>query len=33
MNQLINETEVVKTWAPIIESATGVADRNKLSWM
>ena len=33
MNQLINEAEVVKTWAPIIESATGVADRNKLSWM
>jgi hypothetical protein len=33
MNQLINEAEVVKTWAPIIEEATGINDRSKLSWM
>jgi hypothetical protein len=33
MNQLINEAEVVKTWAPIIEEATGINERSKLSWM
>lgn len=32
-NQLINEAEVQKTWAPIIESATGVTDKNKIAWM
>jgi len=32
-NQLINEAEVVKTWAPVIEEATGINDKNKLSWM
>jgi len=31
--ELINEAEVVKTWAPIIESATGVEDKGKLKWM
>lgn len=32
-NQLINEAEVQKTWAPVIESATGVTDKNKIAWM
>jgi hypothetical protein len=32
-NQLINEAEVQKTWGPIITEATGVEDREKLSWM
>jgi hypothetical protein len=32
-NQLINEAEVVKTWAPVIEEATGINDKSKLSWM
>jgi hypothetical protein len=32
-NQLINEAEVRRTWAPIIEEATGVKDNEKLSWM
>lgn len=32
-NQLINEAEVVKTWAPVIEEATGISDKSKLSWM
>lgn len=32
-NQLINEAEVRKTWAPIIEEATGVTESEKLSWM
>ena len=32
-NQMINEAEVQKTWGPIIEEATGVTDKNKLSWM
>jgi hypothetical protein len=32
-NQLINEAEVRRTWAPIIEEATGVTDNEKLSWM
>ena len=32
-NQLINEAEVQKTWAPIIEEATGINERSKLSWM
>lgn len=32
-NQLINEAEVIKTWAPVIEEATGINDKNKLSWM
>ena len=33
MANLINEAEVVKTWGPIIESATGVEDKGKLKWM
>lgn len=32
-NQLINEAEVRKTWAPVIEEATGVKESEKLSWM
>ena len=32
-NHLINEAEVQKTWAPIIEEATGITERSKLSWM
>jgi hypothetical protein len=30
---MINEAEVKATWAPIIESATGIHDTNKLEWM
>ena len=30
---MINEAEVKATWAPIIESATGIHDANKLDWM
>lgn len=33
MNQLINEAEVVRTWAPVIEEATGISDKGKLNWM
>lgn len=33
MLQMINESEVKATWAPIIESATGIHDTNKLDWM
>lgn len=32
-NQLINESEVQKTWGPIIEEATGITEKSKLSWM
>ena len=32
-NQLINEAEVQKTWAPIIEESTGITDKSKLTWM
>jgi hypothetical protein len=32
-NQMINEAEVRRTWAPIIEEATGVTESSKLSWM
>jgi len=32
-NHLINEAEVQKTWAPIIEEATGITEKSKLSWM
>ena len=32
-NQLINEAEVQKTWAPIIEESTGITEKSKLSWM
>jgi len=30
---LINEQEIFGKWAPIIESSTGIADRNKIEWM
>lgn len=33
MAHLINEVEIRETWAPIIESATGINDANKLAWM
>lgn len=33
MAQLINEAEIRETWAPIIESATGITDSSKLAWM
>ena len=33
MANLINESEIRSTWAPIIESATGITDANKLAWM
>jgi len=33
MANLINEAEIRATWAPIIESATGINDANKLAWM
>jgi len=32
-NQLINEAEVQKTWAPIIEESTGITEKSKLTWM
>ena len=32
-NQLLNEKEVHNTWAPIITEATGIEDREKISWM
>jgi len=33
MNYLINESEVLKTWSPVIEKTTGITDRSKLNWM
>lgn len=30
---LINEAEIRETWAPIIESATGISSPEKLAWM
>lgn len=30
---LINESEIYGKWSPIIESTTGIEDRNKLEWM
>jgi hypothetical protein len=33
MLQMINEAEVKATWSPIIESATGISDVNKLNWL
>ena len=32
-NHAINEAEIQKTWAPIIEEATGITEKSKLSWM
>ena len=31
--KLINEKEIFDTWAPIIESKTGIADSNKTQWL
>lgn len=33
MANLINEAEIRDTWSPIIESATGINDAEKLAWM
>ena len=33
MANLINEAEIRETWSPIIESATGIKDAEKLAWM
>ena len=33
MANLINSAEVRETWAPIIESATGINNAEKLAWM
>ena len=33
MANLINESEIRSTWSPIIESATGVNESEKLAWM
>jgi hypothetical protein len=33
MANLINESEIRATWTPIIESATGINDTEKLAWM
>lgn len=33
MNTSINEAEIQQTWAPIIESSTGITDKNKVKWM
>ena len=33
MANLINEAEIRETWSPIIESATGIKDADKLAWM
>ena len=31
--QLINKHEIYETWAPILESKTGINDRGKLDWL
>jgi hypothetical protein len=31
--QLINSHEIYETWAPILESKTGIQDRGKLDWL
>ena len=31
--QLINQHEIYETWAPILESKTGIQDRGKLDWL
>lgn len=33
MLQLINDAEVLQSWSPIIESTTGITDKQKLNWM
>ena len=30
---LLNESQVLETWSPLLESKTGVTDSNKLKWM
>ena len=32
-NEQVNANEVYEQWSPIIETATGIEDRNKLKWM
>jgi hypothetical protein len=32
-SQLINESQIVKKWSPIVEEATGITDKSKLKWM
>lgn len=31
--QLINKHEIYETWAPVLESKTGIQDRGKLDWL
>jgi hypothetical protein len=31
--QLINQHEIFETWAPILESKTGIQERGKLDWL
>ena len=31
--QLLNESQVFETWAPILEEKTGIKDSNKMKWM
>jgi len=31
--ELLNQNEIYETWAPIIESKTGINDRNKIEWL
>lgn len=31
--QLLNQNEIYETWSPIIESKTGINDRNKIEWL
>lgn len=31
--QLINQHEIYETWAPVLESKTGIQDRGKLDWL
>ena len=33
MIQMINEAEVIRTWAPTIEATTGITEKAKLAWM
>jgi len=33
MKQLLNEQQIVQKWAPMIESVTGIKDKEKLSWI
>lgn len=33
MYQLINESEVLANWSPVIEQTTGITDRDRLNWM